>query len=116
MIKVYIADSIPDAHLVSSLLKSHGIANRVINENLTAAYGEIPPNMDTSPAVCILDDERHEEALTILAENIKGFKAEDDYRSILEIALEKAVKHPMVFLVAGIIIVLILLIWKTAAI
>ncbi len=57
MKKVHIADTAAEAHLVLTALEEDGIEAEVVNENLVLAMGEIPPNVDTLPAVLISRDE-----------------------------------------------------------
>ncbi|MHC4778086.1 MAG: hypothetical protein ACYTFG_05850 [Planctomycetota bacterium] len=113
--RVYIADSIPDAHLVSNLLSSHRIANKVINENLAGTMGEVPPTMDTSPAVCLLKKEEYSLAMKVLTENIKGFKEPKEYQSIVDVAAAGARKNPAALIAAVIVITLVILIIQAAA-
>ena len=111
MKKVYIADTIPQAHLVAGLLKNEGIKIRVENANLVSAYGEIPPATDTFPTVCVLEDSDYEKAMEILERNVKGFKAHQEYKSIVEVAV---FEKPWVVLVAVLVIVLVALVLSSA--
>ncbi|MHC5039464.1 MAG: putative signal transducing protein [Planctomycetota bacterium] len=111
MKKVYVAETIPDAHLVAGLLKREGIHTRIENEDLVGAYGEIPPVAGTSPTVYVLEDADYERALEILQKNVKGFKGPQEYRSIVEIVL---VDHFWALVAAVAVIVLVSLILATA--
>ncbi len=71
MIRVYIAESLADAHLVSSLIRSYGIQTHVFNEFANGAVGELPFT-HTWPEVWIEDDQYESQALDIIARRKTG--------------------------------------------
>jgi len=111
MKKVYIADTIPQAHLVAIILNEEGIQTRIDNGNLVSAYGEIPPATDTFPSVYVLEDSSYEEAMKILESKVKGFKATNEYRSIVEVA---AFGKFWILLVLALVIVVVVLVMSSA--
>ncbi len=66
MIRVYIAENLADAHLVSDLIRGFGIDTRVFNEFSNGAVGELPFT-HTWPEVWIVDDRDETQALEIIA-------------------------------------------------
>ena len=55
MLKIYSAQTLPDAHLVRGLLAQAGIDARVFNENAQSVMGEIPFHL-AWPEVWIMDE------------------------------------------------------------
>ena len=55
MLKIYSAQTLPDAHLVLGLLAQAGIDARVFNENAQSVMGEIPFH-HAWPEVWIMDE------------------------------------------------------------
>ena len=55
MLKIYSAQTLPDAHLVRGLLAQAGIDARVFNENAQSVMGEIPFH-HAWPEVWIMDE------------------------------------------------------------
>ncbi|MHC4597826.1 MAG: putative signal transducing protein [Planctomycetota bacterium] len=66
MKKVHVSDNPAEAHFLKSLLEEEGIKCVVENENLMAGYGELPPTMDTLPAVMVVNDEDMDTAREIV--------------------------------------------------
>jgi hypothetical protein len=55
MLRIYSAQTLPDAHLVRGLLAQAGIDARVFNENAQSVMGEIPFHQ-AWPEVWIMDE------------------------------------------------------------
>ena len=54
MLPVYLAENLPDAHLLADRLKAEGIATYIRNEALQGALGELP--LTCHPEVCVLNE------------------------------------------------------------
>ena len=73
MIRVYTAENLTDAYLVSNLIRENGIDNHVFNEYANGAVGELPfthtwlPFTHTWPEVWIENDSDEQRALAIIA-------------------------------------------------
>ena len=65
MRRVYIAENLADAHLVSNLIQSHGIETHVFNEFSHGAVGELPFT-HTWPEVWVKNDRDESRALEIV--------------------------------------------------
>ncbi len=63
---VLVAGSPLAAHLAAGLLREAGIAVVVEGENLQGAFGDIPVDLTTRPAVRVLRDEDADRAVAIL--------------------------------------------------
>jgi cytochrome b subunit of formate dehydrogenase len=72
MKKVHIADTPAEAHFMKGLLEREGIHCRVENENLVAAFGEVPPTIDTMPSVVVLKEADIPKAQQIVDNFIKA--------------------------------------------
>lgn len=66
MRQVFVAQNIPQAHLIRSSLEASGIQAVVQNEHLVGIRGEIPMAPDTQPEVWILDESKSAEAQSIV--------------------------------------------------
>jgi hypothetical protein len=76
--KIHICDTADEAYLVRSALLEEGIECEVVNEHLALAYGGIPPNIDTLPAVVLAHDEdaaRAKEVVDLFLQRSGGRKA-----------------------------------------
>lgn len=67
MIRVYIAENLADAYLVSNLIRSCGIKTHVFNEFALGAMGELPFT-HTWPEVWVEKDSDESRALDIIAQ------------------------------------------------
>ncbi len=67
MIRVYIAENLADAHLISNLIRRSGIEVHVFNEFAHGAVGELPFT-HTWPEVWIENDRDEQQAVKIIAE------------------------------------------------
>ncbi|MGB8337558.1 MAG: DUF2007 domain-containing protein [Burkholderiales bacterium] len=67
MRKVYVAQNLPDAHIVLNLLTQSGIAVHVFNANAQSGIGEIPFT-EAYPQVWVMDDEQYLRAKNIVRE------------------------------------------------
>ena len=65
MLKIYSAQTLPDAHLVRGLLAQAGIDARVFNENAQSVMGEIPFHQ-AWPEVWIMDEGDAKQALDLI--------------------------------------------------
>ena len=77
MIRVYIAESLADAHLVSNLIRSCGIESHIFNEFADGAVGELPFT-HTWPEVWIENDEDETRALEIIANRSTSVSSSED--------------------------------------
>ena len=77
MIRVYIAESLADAHLVSNLIRSWGIESHIFNEFADGAVGELPFT-HTWPEVWIENDEDEARALEIIANRSASVSSSED--------------------------------------
>ncbi len=66
MIRIYTAENLTDAYLVSNLIRENGIDNHVFNEYANGAVGELP-FAHTWPEVWIENDSDEQRALAIIA-------------------------------------------------
>lgn len=82
MIRVYIAENLADAHLVSNLVRSCGIKTHVFNEFANGAVGELPFT-HTWPEVWIENDRDEARALEII-ENRGAAVSSDENLSCTE--------------------------------
>jgi hypothetical protein len=65
MLKIYSAQTLPDAHLVRGLLAQAGIDARVFNENAQSVMGEIPFH-HAWPEVWIMDEDDAKQARELI--------------------------------------------------
>ena len=70
MTRIYRAENLAEAYLVSHLLKHHGIANQVFNEFANGAVGELPFT-HTWPEVWIKNDRDEATAREIIANRVQ---------------------------------------------
>ena len=67
MKKIYVAQNLPDAHIVLNLLAQEGIDAHVFNANAQSGMGELPFT-ETYPQVWVMDDEQMSRAKNIVRE------------------------------------------------
>ncbi|MGB8855377.1 MAG: DUF2007 domain-containing protein [Burkholderiales bacterium] len=67
MKKVYVAQNLPDAHIVLNLLVQAGIDTQVFNANAQSGMGELPFT-ETYPQVWVMDDGQFLRAKNIVRE------------------------------------------------
>ncbi|USD66263.1 DUF2007 domain-containing protein [Vibrio sp. SCSIO 43136] len=79
--KIYIAATPPEAHIVCELLKSRDIRAEVRGEGLFGLQGELPFGEDSEPYVWLFDTERELAAQSIINEfQAKQTTAAPDWR------------------------------------
>ncbi len=55
LVKIYVGREAMDAHHIRAILEDRGIAATVMGESLRLAWPQIPPTLNTQPAVWVND-------------------------------------------------------------
>lgn len=66
--RIYSATTPPEAHIVCELLKCHRIDCEVRGEGIFGLQGEIPFGESSEPYVWLLDQDKREQAETVIAQ------------------------------------------------
>lgn len=77
MIRVYIAESLADAHLVCNLVQQAGISARVFNEHVHGALGELPFT-HTWPEVWIVNEDDEQSARQLIEAKENAVSSTDE--------------------------------------